>query len=311
MNEKVIFANHIHFEPIVALKSVPHIPQIGHEKATAGYERLTRFGPPFGYTHSVFQFTLSGRGYFSSPQGSYELPPGTGFLCSYSDPEVRYWTEDDASENPWEFVFVNFDGGNSREIVNEIIERYGPVFTLPLKLPLIKELVALTAEPITTRVSSPMETATMVYNILSVLFESKTLYGLPETHFLISEAFKIISRETGSCITVKELAERLHVSREHLTRLFAENFGKTPHDCIILEKIKQACHLLKTTNMTNDEVASALGYSMTSRLVLHFKNLLGVTPRQYRQALLSGNDMAYRLFYGKETPAPDNVKVYK
>lgn len=299
----VTFLERVHLESPLALKTMPRVTQVGHEKATQGYERFTKFGPDFGYTHCVFQYTLSGMGHISNGRNTYNLPPGTGFLCSFREKNVRYWSSDTSHRDRWEFLYLNFDGGNSHEVTMELVENYGHVYSLPLDLPLLGYFKKLASELVTTRTASPVETTMMVNELLATLCESKTLMGVPSTHFLISEAFKILSHHSDSYFSVAELADRLMVSREHLTRVFRENLGKTPRECIIIEKVKQGSYLLKTTNLSNDEIAHRLGYSSSSLFVGHFKQTVDATPKQYRQALLVGNDLAHKLYYFRQ-PVP-------
>lgn len=295
MDERVIFLERVHFESPQALQSMARVLQIGHEKATSGYERVT--DPSFGYTHCVFQYTLSGLGYLSDGARKVEVVPGTGFLCSYKKSGTRYWSASDSHITPWEFVYVEFDGGNAYDVMAELVEKFGPLYTLPPDLPLIATLIEAAAEPVTTRIASPLEITSIVNQLLATLCESKTLLALPNTHFLVAEAFRLLSQHSDRCFSVTELADMLMVSREHLTRLFRETLSITPRECILREKIKQACSLLKATNLNSDEIAARLGYKSTQRFVRHFKEAVGARPSQYRQALLSGNDLAHKLFY--------------
>ena len=295
MDERVIFLERIHLESPQALQSMARVLQIGHEKATSGYERVT--DPSFGYTHCVFQYTLSGMGYLSDGVRKMELPPGTGFLCSYRTSGTRYWAASNSHITPWEFVYVEFDGGNAFEATSELLHKFGPLYHLPPDLPLIASLIEAAAEQVTTRVASPLEVSSTVTQILATLCESKTLLALPKTHFLVAEAYRILSTHSDRCFSVTELADMLMVSREHLTRLFRETLSITPRECILREKVKQACSLLKATNLNSDEIGARLGYRSTQRFVKHFREGVGVLPRQYRQALLSGNDLAHKLFY--------------
>lgn len=295
MDERVIFLARVHLESPQALQSLPRVLQIGHEKATSGYERVT--DPAFGYTHCVFQYTLSGMGHLVHRGTRMPLPPGTGFLCSYRVAGDWYSSAPDSDVTPWEFVYLEFDGGNSFEATQELIARFGPLYELPRELPLLRALEEAASEPVTTRVASPLEITAMVSQLLATLCESKTLMLLPKTHFLVAEAFRILSQHGDRIFSVTELADRLMVSREHLTRLFRETMAMTPRECIMREKIKQASSLLKATNLNSDEIAKQLGYKSTQRFVKHFKEAVGVAPRQYRQALLAGNDLAHKLFY--------------
>ncbi|MBN1516475.1 helix-turn-helix domain-containing protein [Candidatus Sumerlaeota bacterium] len=310
MNEMVISALQTHYEITFPLKSVPRILLIGHEKATKGYERYAKYGVEYGYKHSVFQFTLKGKGYFEDQSGEYELPPGTGFLSTYTDRDMGYWADAHSDKEPWEFLFVDFDGGHTLQITKEMMKKFGPVYSLPLDAPLITRLLDIAVEPSRTCTANPIESALLVYELLNNLFESFTMHALTKTNFLVAEAFKQISDQPDRFLTVSELADQLQVSREHLTRIFKEHLKKTPHDCILIEKMKRACYLLKTTRLTNDEVAAKLGYSTTNLYLTHFKKFVGVTPKQYRMNLLEGHDLIYKMFNSKLSDNPSAIELH-
>ena len=58
--------------------------------------------------------------------------------------------------------------------------------------------------------------------------------------------------------------------------------GYTPHQYVIHTRVNTAKKLLLTTQAIAD-VAQAVGFANQSHLNLHFKRLVGVTPKQFSQ----------------------------
>jgi AraC-like DNA-binding protein len=83
-------------------------------------------------------------------------------------------------------------------------------------------------------------------------------------------------------VNVSELADRLRVSREHLTRVFKEQTLRTPWQYILRQKMLHACRLLKTTQLTHKEIAFRLGYDTPAHFTRTFKHVLGMTPGRFR-----------------------------
>lgn len=83
--------------------------------------------------------------------------------------------------------------------------------------------------------------------------------------------------------TVADLCHRLNYSRMQLSRLFKQNFGSTPHDYLLANRLLYAQNLLDNTDLSTIAIANAVGYSNLAQFNIVFKNKFGVTPGQYRK----------------------------
>jgi AraC-like DNA-binding protein len=83
-------------------------------------------------------------------------------------------------------------------------------------------------------------------------------------------------------VTLDELAGASALSRFHLVRKFSALHGFAPHAYQIQLRIKQACKLLRA-GASCAETASAVGFADQSHLARHFRRVMKVTPRQYRE----------------------------
>ncbi len=85
----------------------------------------------------------------------------------------------------------------------------------------------------------------------------------------------------NSDLSVDMIAEEVGISRVHLHRKMKELTGQTPHDFIRTLRLKQAAHLLQTRNMNITEVVYACGFSNAASFSTMFKNVYGMSPREY------------------------------
>ena len=85
----------------------------------------------------------------------------------------------------------------------------------------------------------------------------------------------------NSDLSVDMIAEEVGISRVHLHRKMKELTGQTPHDFIRSLRLKQAAHLLATRNMNITEVVYACGFSNAASFSTMFKNVYGMSPREY------------------------------
>jgi AraC family cel operon transcriptional repressor len=83
-------------------------------------------------------------------------------------------------------------------------------------------------------------------------------------------------------LNVEEMAERLEISREHLSREVRRVYGKGPSALMTEARIRYACHLLRMSSLSIAEVSVRCGYSSSGRFYTRFRELMGETPGQFR-----------------------------
>ncbi|MGO4543454.1 helix-turn-helix domain-containing protein [Paenibacillus sp. 2TAB23] len=85
-------------------------------------------------------------------------------------------------------------------------------------------------------------------------------------------------------IRLDDLAESLHLSKYHLSRLFQQETGSSLSDYILARRIKQACRLLYGTAYSVEHISTLVGYPNASYFIRLFKRVMGTTPLKYRSA---------------------------
>lgn len=83
-------------------------------------------------------------------------------------------------------------------------------------------------------------------------------------------------------INKEELAAKLSTNQSHLARKFKEETKMTITAYQQMLRIRQAKHLLKTGNLSVEEIAWTIGYEDPSYFTRVFKKETGRTPSQYR-----------------------------
>ncbi len=79
-----------------------------------------------------------------------------------------------------------------------------------------------------------------------------------------------------------DVADSLHVSRRHLSRLFSTETGQTYIQYVKQERIRQSIYLLKTTNHPIKEIAELTGFTSVHYFTNVFTAEMGMSPGQYR-----------------------------
>jgi AraC family transcriptional regulator len=83
--------------------------------------------------------------------------------------------------------------------------------------------------------------------------------------------------------TLERMAAVVHLIPYHFARQFKASTGLPPHQYVITRRVERAQHLLRADGgLGLAEVALRVGFSDQSRFSLHFKRIVGLTPRQFR-----------------------------
>lgn len=101
----------------------------------------------------------------------------------------------------------------------------------------------------------------------------------------VHRAIRFIDDNLPEKLTVAELAERAGMSRVKFARSFKEATGTSPYRYIITRRLSKARQLLASSRLSLGEIAYAVGFSSQSHLTSTFHRSVGVTPREYREAL--------------------------
>lgn len=86
-------------------------------------------------------------------------------------------------------------------------------------------------------------------------------------------------------LTIKEIAEAIHISESHLYQAFQTACGMTPKEYVLNFRIQHACTLLKTGQYKIYEVAEKSGFSDAKYFITAFKRKMGISPKQYALSL--------------------------
>lgn len=104
----------------------------------------------------------------------------------------------------------------------------------------------------------------------------------------MKQAAVYIRLHLGQPVSRTEVAEMLHLNEEYFSRLFRKYTGCTFKDYLIEERMKQAKKLLEFSNFPISVIAVKVGYVNFSYFSRHFKNMVGVSPQEYRAEKKAG-----------------------
>ena len=268
------------FQVVQPLKVFPRPLCI--EKETHNNTNYHIHGPSNrGETYCFMQYTLSGEGIYKDKSGTYHLPKGKMILGDVTNDYEYFYPS--GAKTPWTFFWFGFIGDMIKPAVQELVNRFGPVYDLPEDTGIIPALLQYKNYNGLIYELTPHDGTCLVTELLSDIIASQWSQHPQDTKsILVRKTQQFISENLDTPLRISQIAEDLYVSREHLSRIFKEHTGFTLQNYILRQKMSLACKLLKETHLSIKEISARLGYDHPPQFIRNFKQLLKLTPSQFR-----------------------------
>jgi len=186
------------------------------------------------------------------------LQGGTG-LWSFLGHDSRMFRQNDGRDMPTRIVAV----GSGEEC---------PALVTPPENVLSSRNLALHARPRSDLLST----------VRDLIYVPQARSGLPPA--TMRHVRDYVETHLAGNIDLTALANVAGVSLFHFAREFKRSAGVTPHYYLMQKRVERAQQLLANSDLTLAEVALAAGFSDQSHLARRFREMLGLTPREYRNS---------------------------
>ena len=241
----------------------------GYEKCASGH-----FWVPAVRTQYLLHYVISGRGTYAVGGETYTPHAGTCFLIRPGERTV--YTAD--REDPWEYMWVAFDGFDVLEILRRtgLISRYvvpvenGGEFERYLR-EMIEEFSG----------GSLFKVMSCFYGAMSVLEKSAHGGAYTREHEYVNKAVGYIKSNYGYPIQVSDLARYIGIDRTYLYRIFFASENMSPKQYLMQVRINAAKKMLLSGAYTVGETAISCGFSDASSFCSRFKRCTGMTPKAF------------------------------
>lgn len=225
------------------------------------------------------EFIIEGEGivyvdntpYYPRKGDIYILPPGHNQLY-YSSPV-----------NPWKKIWMNVYG----PLCDVLIPFYHLESTVLIHnldlYPLFFKFLQTCRQREAQTNEIFLQASYIFHEILSRI--STHLYTIPQSHHPV--AIKIrdyIDKNIYNKFSLKELSKIACLSPSQLNRIFKKEYGATPYEYILTQKIETAKTLLTNTNISVKETAYRLNFADEHYFSNIFKKKCGKPPREYTKA---------------------------
>ncbi len=257
------------FEDRELLHSLPVVFQIFHSTAsTPSYRSVAE--ERSNETHCIFHYTVRGQGEAVYQGQTYSTSAGQGFFNIINEPLSGYGYPDGGTE-PWEFVVVCFRGGNTREIVKELMEK-SVIYDLSEQntsfCHLCKELLR--------GPSLRSGLITFLTDLIALIASTPT-----QQNPTVEKFEEIVKRDLLINPTIATIASEMQLSREHLQREYVALTGISPAKYLRGRRFERLCDLL-SSELSEEQVADMMNFPSVAGMRVFFKQMAGISPRQYR-----------------------------
>ncbi len=131
-----------------------------------------------------------------------------------------------------------------------------------------------------------------VLELLLVLKSLEVKVGFPEQRGISKTQVELaasvcdyLTEHLNERITTHALADRFQVSQSFVKLSFQNVYGVSVQSYVRSQRMRAAAKLLRETDRTVMDVAGEFGYANASKFSVAFRDVLGVTPKQYRAGI--------------------------
>ena len=256
---------------LIPNKSLPFSAALIGISFCSGRYHIRRKLSPF----TVLEYVTDGEGYVMQ-DGEFKLVGKDKiYICPANMPHDYY----SSADKPWTKIWMNVYG----RVPLTLLEEYGLSGIViadgkPLK-PLfeaLRELVYSTK----TNDECQSEILALLIKIINGLYVlnrqiTNDAEAVEMKLFLDGNSHRIVSNS--------ELAAHIFRSPDYSVKLFKREFGITPYDYQLKQKMATACRMLKQTDISISELASILGYSDSHYFSGLFKQKVGLCPKDFHK----------------------------
>jgi len=232
---------------------------------------------------------------FDDPEFVY-LPGETVVIPSNVEMKIDF--PEASKSNPTQCLALAIDSWKINETLNLLNEKYpkendnlwtldyenyffynNPEFTTTIN--------KLITECMSTSITKDALADLTLQELLIRIIQSQTLKSIDDSqktnsNSLTTVVLDYIKDNIRRTINLKELSNKVGMSTTSFYRFFKREFGMSPIEFIMNEKIKKAKQLLKYPDIQINEVSFQSGFEDSNYFIRLFKKMEGITPKQYQ-----------------------------
>ena len=237
-------------------------------------------------TETVIEYIVEGRGYLNVDGENYAATAGDVYILRKKTNHT-YWSD---ARYPWIKIFFNIRGSLAELILGEyqLGKRGEVVLEAPELEQDFRDMLADLSDSTLGQTERFDRAAVKFLDIVIKLANIRRAHGAHKDNLMSVEKemntlVEYITMNPRRIVGNQELADVIFRSKDYVIKRFFANFGATPYDYQIQQKMFSARNKLANTNLSVKEIAASLGYEDQHYFSFMFKKRCGMSPTQYRK----------------------------
>lgn len=230
----------------------------------------------------IFQYTLKGIGQIKIKGRTCHLGAGDAFFVKIPS-DHRYYLPSDS--DGWEFIHLALFGEEAVRSFEAITDNAGHLLKLDLNSKPITTIFELLRKVSNNEINDAYEASSFAYTFLMALhryiLDKKDNETWPEP---ISKSILFIENNYAHNLSLDDIVDVSGISKYHFTRLFHKTINLTPIQYLTKTRINKSIELLKSEQLTLEEIALKIGFSNGNYFSKVFRSFLGVPPGKFRNS---------------------------
>lgn len=234
--------------------------------------------------HYKLFFVIKGQGYFEINNTVYTIKAGSGFVIppnvvvSYRPTET----------NGWNYFWIAFNGINAENYLTRAnISKNQPLFTTLYPENFLASFAKLFESENNSK-ATDLISLSAFYNLLSILIDecqtsTKIPSNLKPKDLYLNQAIEFIHTNYSRTIQIEDIAHHVNIDRKYLYQIFKEKINLSPKQYLIDFRIKRAKELIKTSDLSVQQISNSVGYIDPFLFSKIFKKKTGYSPTEYKK----------------------------
>lgn len=181
------------------------------------------------------------------------------------------------------FVWAHINQGQSFEMCEDILQKYGPVVRHEHSNRILERMLKILSVFRNEQFPTDSDISADLFALLCHFYKTDTLEAHQIKNHPIRVAIEYMKFHLTMDVSVDSVAAAVHMSKHYFSRLFKEHTGLSPHDYLVKLRLDLAKHLLTSTEMSVRDIAFEVGYKSDMGLITAFNEKVGTSPGRYRR----------------------------
>lgn len=224
--------------------------------------------------YTVIHYIISGTGTINGQK----ITKGSAFVSSMNS-YMDYYPD---KEDPWSYIYIRLCGEGIKKAFDEVSFEEGTHVIPFAKHEELKNLVSLYHA---IDASQNQDGGKIIANALFMLHKESgdklETVGMQERNVYMIK--KYIDNNYFKKITVSDISEKFHLSKNYIRNLFVKYFEVSPKKYIQNKRMERAITLLLETDISISTVALSIGYDDALLFSKMFSKYFSLSPQKYRQ----------------------------